>query len=66
MIIVGMIPRLFRIPYGVECVRKVFHTVWNKWGIVLGISAECVEKVCEITNNITTYCVEKSVVRLII
>ena len=43
-----MISRLFSIPYRVECVRKVFHTVWNKWGIVCGISAECVEKVCEI------------------
>jgi hypothetical protein len=54
-----MIPRLFRIPYSVERVRKVFHTVWKKWGIVLGFSIECVEKYVKFSNNITTYCVEK-------
>jgi hypothetical protein len=56
-----MISRLFRIPYSVDAC-----------GIVLGFSAACMEKRAEfpqnvwkkyvkISNNITTYCVEKRV-----
>ncbi|HZC50473.1 MAG TPA: hypothetical protein VE244_15590 [Nitrososphaeraceae archaeon] len=56
-----MIPRLFSIPYSVECVRKVFHTMRNKWGGMRANFRGVCEKVCEISNNITTYCVEKRV-----
>jgi hypothetical protein len=48
-----MIPRLFRVPYGCGIVRKMRaefpRNVWKKY--------------MKFYNNITTYCVEKRVVR---